>query len=94
MAALATFDLPPQGPLGWWYRLIWDRSSTIPNPPDRLVLPWTNSWKDGYGINELVVNGVYRSRESGTRQSRDELLLMSSRTASQGGLGRDHSCEV
>ncbi|GFZ42512.1 hypothetical protein JCM24511_00228 [Saitozyma sp. JCM 24511] len=62
MAALATFDFPPQGPLGWWYRLIGDRSSTIPNPPDRLVLPWTNSWKDGYGINELVVNGVYRSR--------------------------------
>jgi hypothetical protein len=63
MAALATFDFPPQGPLGWWYRLTGDRSSTIPNPPDRLVMPWTNSWKDGYGINELVVNGVYRSRE-------------------------------
>jgi hypothetical protein len=28
----------------------------------RLVIPWEENWKDGYGMNELIVNGVFDRR--------------------------------
>jgi hypothetical protein len=62
MAALASFTAPAQGIGAWWNRVFGEGSRVAPKPPDLLLLPWTDSWKDGYGVNELVVNGVYGSR--------------------------------
>lgn len=27
--------------------------------PDRLILPWDQGWKDKWGMNELVVDGIF-----------------------------------
>jgi hypothetical protein len=31
--------------------------------PDRIVIPWEGNWHDKWGMNEMVVNGVFDGSE-------------------------------
>ena len=44
---------------------------------DRVIVPWEGPWQDKYGMNEMVVKGMYDDRELDATDSRESYALQS-----------------